>query len=138
MVTFTSQYLGDLRCSATHGPSSTEIFTDAPTDNLGKGAYFSPTDLTATSLGTCMMTTMAIVAKKQNLDVDLRGTTATIRKEMTGEAPRKIACIEVELKLPLPASHPARETLEAAAEGCPVARSLHPDIRQDISFSYTD
>ncbi|MFV0338077.1 MAG: OsmC family protein [Chthoniobacterales bacterium] len=138
MVEFTSEYLGDLRCRAIHGPSSTEIFTDAPTDNLGKGAYYSPTDLAATALGTCMMTTMAIIAKKQNLDVDLRGMTSHIAKEMTTETPRKISEIKVTLTLPIPATHPAREILEAAAEGCPVARSLHPDIHQNLTFHYAE
>lgn len=132
MVEFKSEYLGDLRCSAIHGPSGVEIFTDAPTDNHGKGAYFSPTDLTATSLGTCMMTTMAIVAGRKG--VELRGMKAAIRKIMTSEPPRKIARIEVDLTIPLPADHADRELLEQTAHGCPVARSLHPDVVQAVTF----
>lgn len=132
MVEFKSEYLGDLRCSAVHGPSGVEIFTDAPVDNHGKGAYFSPTDLTCTSLGTCMMTTMGIVATR--LEVELRGMKVVIRKSMTTEAPRKIAKIEVILTVPLPVDHPHRELLEKTAEGCPVARSLHPDVVQAIEF----
>lgn len=135
MVEFKSEYLGDLRCSAIHGPSGVELFTDAPTDNHGKGAHFSPTDLTATSLGTCMMTTMGIVASRQG--VELRGMKAVIRKIMTSEPPRKIARIEVTLTLPLPGDHPDRALLEKTALGCPVARSLHPDVEQVVEFIWS-
>lgn len=132
MVEFKTEYLGGLRCGAIHGPSGVEIFTDAPTDNHGKGAYFSPTDLTATSLGVCMMTTMGIVAARHG--VELRGMKAVIRKIMTSEPPRKITKIEVELSVPLPADHPQRELLEKTAHGCPVARSLHPEVAQAVEF----
>ncbi|HUB26806.1 MAG TPA: OsmC family protein, partial [Tepidisphaeraceae bacterium] len=84
MVEIRIAYEGDLRCKAVHGPSNSELLTDAPTDNMGKGESFSPTDLVATALGTCMMTIMGIAA--QRMEVDLRGSTATVTKEMTASA----------------------------------------------------
>ena len=110
--------------------------TDAPRDNLGKGETFSPTDLTATSLGVCMLTTMAIVAAKQSLDVELSGTRAIVRKHMTATGPRRIQKIEVNIEVPLPDTHAARETLEEAALRCPVALSLHPEIEKAVSFNW--
>jgi len=88
MVEVSIKYTGDLHCDATHGPSESKISTDAPTDNKGKGEAFSPTDLVATALGTCMTTTMGI--KAQELGVDLRGLTVSVRKEMSKEGPRRI------------------------------------------------
>src|ERR1700730_13775933 len=88
MVNISVKYTGDLHCDATHGPSKSKIPTDAPTDNKGKGAAFSPTDLVATALGTCISTTMGI--KAETLGVDLRGMTASVQKEMSKDAPRRI------------------------------------------------
>ncbi len=135
MVEFSLTYLGGLRCEATHGPSGTRILTDAPTDNLGQGAAFSPTDLCATSLGACMVTTMGIFAQRQGFDFPA-GARATIRKIMTATAPRKIARIEVEIDVPLPADHPHRADLERVAEQCPVALSLHPEVEKATTFRW--
>jgi uncharacterized OsmC-like protein len=134
MVQATVRYEGDLRCSATHGPSQSSIETDAPTDNMGKGERFSPTDLVGTALGTCVLTTMAIAARRKGLE--LPGMTATVRKHMTTDAPRRIAKLEVDVIIPLPSSHPEKAFLEAAAKGCPVRRSLHPEMEVVETFAW--
>ncbi len=137
MIEATLRYEGGYRCSAIHGPSGTRLATDAPKDNLGKGEAFSPTDLTATSLASCMLTTMALVATKSGLDLPLEGSEATVRKFMTAEPPRRIARLEVELRIPIPASSAHRELLEKAAIHCPVALSLHPDVEKAVGFKWT-
>jgi len=137
MVEVSLTYEGGFRCLSTHGPSGAVLPTDAPKDNLGKGEAFSPTDLTATSLGVCMLTTMAIVAEKKFLQVDLAGVTARVGKHMTAEPPRRIAKVEVEVILPLSDSHPDREVLEHAARNCPVSLSLHPGVEQAVTFVWT-
>jgi putative redox protein len=134
MVEFTITYQGDLHCEAVHGPSGTRIETDAPVDNHGRGAAFSPTDLCATSLGVCMMTVMGIFAQKKGLD--LAGTRIAVRKIMTSEPPRRIARIEVDFDLPLPAGHSDCADLEHAARTCPVALSLHPNVEKAVVFRW--
>src|SRR5438128_8765901 len=99
MVKVNVSYTGDLRCDAMHGPSNAKIATDAPTDNKGKGEAFSPTDLVATALATCMSTTMGI--KAQELGVDLRGMTISVQKEMSKDAPRRIIGLPSEIHIPL-------------------------------------
>ena len=136
MVQATVRYEGDLRCTATHGPSQSSIETDAPVDNMGKGERFSPTDLVGTALGTCVLTTMAIAARRKGLE--LPGMTATVRKHMTAEAPRRIAKLEVDVVIPLPSSHPEKAFLEAAAKGCPVRRSLHPELEVVETFAWEE
>ena len=134
MVEINAVYEGNLRCSATHGPSGSKIETDAPVDNCGKGERFSPTDLAASSLGLCMVTIMGIYAEKNG--VDLGRTTARVLKEMTAEPPRRIAKLTVEIAVPLSADHPRREAIERAAMSCPVFLSLHPEIEKDVHFSW--
>jgi putative redox protein len=134
MVEITSAYTGELRCSAEHGPSKTQIITDAPVDNMGKGESFSPTDLVATALGTCVLTTMAIVAGRKELDIT--GAKIRVEKHMSTDSPRRIVKLPVEVSLPLPGDHPQRALLEAAALGCPVHHSLHPDIEKPIRFEW--
>jgi uncharacterized OsmC-like protein len=134
MVEINAVYEGNLRCSATHGPSGSKIETDAPVDNCGKGERFSPTDLAASSLGLCMMTIMGIYAEKNG--VDLGRTTARVLKEMTAEPPRRIAKLTVEIAVPLSGDHPRREEIERAAMSCPVFLSLHPEIEKDVHFSW--
>lgn len=128
-------YNGALRCSAVHNQSGTAIESDAPTDNRGKGERFSPTDLTCTSLGLCLITTMAI--KATDMGIELAGATVDIRKFMSTEPPRRIVKIMADVKLPaLDISARDREVLEATGNACPVARSLHPDIEQQISYHW--
>ena len=128
------EYLGELRCRTVHGPSQNSFLTDAPVDNCGKGESFSPTDLVATALGTCIATTMGIYAARH--DIDLRGMKATVEKEMTTVPVRRIARLTVAVHLPLPASHPQRAALERAALTCPVHQSLHPEVEKPIAFHW--
>jgi len=136
MVPQSSVYLGELRCRATHGPSGVELVTDAPTDNQGRGESFSPTDLVATALATCKVTTMGIVARRDN--VDLTGTKVYAEKHMSTDAPRRIVRIVVKIDFPHGIARQYREKLEHAARTCPVAKSLHPDVNIDVTFSYPD
>ena len=131
-VLISTTYLGGLRCEATHGPSTSKLLSDAPVDNLGKGESFSPTDLVATAMGTCMATTMGIYAQRQ--EIDLRGMTVTVEKEMTTEPPRRIARLTVDVRVPVAGTHPHREALERAALNCPVAKSVHPDVALPVRF----
>jgi putative redox protein len=132
MVKISIAYHGDLRCEAIHGPSNNKLLTDAPVDNHGKGESFSPTDLVATALGTCMATVMGIYAQQH--EIDLRGMKVTVGKEMTQVPVRRIARLTCELTLPLPDTHPRREALERAALTCPVHQSLHPDVEKPVTF----
>lgn len=132
MVNISIKYTGNLHCEAIHGPSQTKIATDAPTDNKGRGEAFSPTDLVATALGTCMATTMGI--KGEGLDVDLRGMTVLVQKEMSQDAPRRIVGLPSEIHIPLPANSPHREVLEQTALNCPVHKSLPPEIKRATKF----
>lgn len=136
MVEITLCYEGNLRCESVHAPSGARLPTDAPKDNLGQGEAFSPTDLTATSLAACMLTTMAIVVQKNGWQVDLKGVTARVRKHMTAEPPRRIAKLEVDVHLSLSASHPHRQGVEEAGMNCPVALSLHPEVEKVVNFHW--
>lgn len=134
MNTATARYAGHLRTEATHTASGSVIQTDAPTDNHGRGEAFSPTDLVSTSLGSCMMTIMGIVAERHQLN--LVDSTFAVVKHMSLEAPRRIVQIDVTFALPAMLSPTERTLLERAAHTCPVALSLHPDIRQNVVFEY--
>ncbi len=128
-------YKGDLRTVATHLQSGTSIETDAPTDNQGKGERFSPTDLVATALGTCMVTTMAIKARTLNIDLD--GTKLDVTKVMVSD-PRRIGKIIVHVFFPegLVVDDKHKELLERTARTCPVERTLHPDVVLDMEFNW--
>ena len=132
MVNVSITYNGDLHCDATHGPSGCTIATDAPTDNKGKGEAFSPTDLVATALGTCMSTILAMAAEEHGLDV--KGMTVNVSKEMSKDAPRRIVGLPSEVHIPLPASTPQRALLENAALNCPVHKSLPAEIERPTKF----
>ena len=134
MVNISIRYEGSLRCAATHGPSGKALVTDAPVDNHGKGESFSPTDLVATALGSCMATIMGIVAERHNLD--LADIKIEVTKEMSKDAPRRIARLATLIDVPLPADHPDRELLERAALTCPVHQSLHPEIEKPLEFRW--
>jgi putative redox protein len=137
MVEMSIVYTGEMHCELTHGPSKTKIETDAPVDNGGTGAKFSPTDLMGASLASCVLTTMAIMMKNQGIAVDIKGATARVNKEMQAN-PRRVARLPVEVTMPpgIPAEH--RRRLEAAANGCPVHHSLHPEIDAPITIIYPD
>jgi putative redox protein len=132
MVNISIEYTGDLHCQATHGPSGAKLATDAPTDNKGKGEAFSPTDLVATALATCMSTTMGI--KAQELGIDLRGMTVSVKKEMSKNGPRRIVTLPSEVHIPLAADCPQRDLLEQTALNCPVHKSLPPEIDRPTKF----
>jgi putative redox protein len=132
MVNVSIKYTGDLHCDATHGPSRANLATDAPTDNKGKGEAFSPTDLVATALGTCISTTMGI--KAEELGVNLKGMTVDVKKEMSKDAPRRIVALPSEVHIPLPPNSLHREILEKTALNCPVHKSLPPEINRPTRF----
>jgi len=134
MVEIQIAYEGSLHCSARHGPSGTTMTTDAPKDNMGKGESFSPTDLVATALGTCMLTTMGIAA--QRMEVDLTGSRAVVTKEMTTEGPRKIARLGVTITLPIKVTAEQRQKLENAGHSCPVTKSLHPEVKIPVTYQW--
>ena len=131
MPTSKVTYLGDLRTSSIHLQSGSEIISDAPTDNNGKGEAFSPTDTVANGLASCMFTVMGI--KAQDLGVDFSGSTAEVTKIMAAE-PRRISEIHINFNMNLPADEKTKTILERTAMTCPVFYSLHPDIKKDISF----
>lgn len=134
-TTSTIEYLGHLRTQATHTRSSEQITTDAPPDNNGKGEYFSPTDLCATSLASCMLTIMGI--KAQSMGFDLGYTRVECQKVMAAN-PRRIAAVHLQLHVAGKYSQEQKEALETAGLNCPVAKSLHPDIEQKVVFHWAN
>ena len=127
-------YLGELRTTATHLRSGNTLITDAPTDNNGKGEAFSPTDTVATALASCLMTIMGIKARQMN--VSMEGSSAEVTKVMAAD-PRRISAIHVVVKMKLDdTSEKTKKILEHVALNCPVAKSLHQDLIQKISFQY--
>jgi putative redox protein len=136
MVKMSMVYEGQLRCRLTHGPSGEKITTDAPVDNQGKGEAFSPTDLVAAALGSCMLTVMGIAARKNGINMD--GATAAVEKEMVVVPIRRIGKITVNVQMPAGIAALQREMLEKIAHTCPVHQSLHPDVQMPIVFQYPD
>lgn len=134
MVVIKGLYQGDKHCELKHGPSGTVIATDAPKDNNGKGETFSPTDLVAAAMGSCMMTVMAIFAEKEN--INLSSSHFKVEKVMT-PPPRKIEALKVEIYLPQTLAVEVRSKLETIANECPVKRSIHPDVQVPVTFYYT-
>ena len=132
-MTASITYQGNLRCEAIHVQSSTNIETDAPTDNRGKGERFSPTDLLCVSLATCMVTTMGI--KAGDMKVDLSNTKAEVTKHMASD-PRRVAKIKVVVSLPKNTGEKERLILEKTGDNCPVAKSVHPDIELDLKYEW--
>ena len=134
-MTSVVSYLGNLRTESVHISSNEKIVTDAPTDNNGKGEAFSPTDLVASSLSSCILTVIGIVSKQ--IKYDLTNTTSSVKKIM-GDNPRRIVEIEVKIEFSQSADSKKRAIIEKTALNCPVAKSLHPDIKQTISFIWPD
>ncbi|MBK7850883.1 MAG: OsmC family protein [Bacteroidetes bacterium] len=132
METVHTVYIGELRTEATHVKSQEQIMTDAPPDNQGKGEYFSPTDLLATSLGSCMATLMGIASRTHQINID--GTELRITKIMASN-PRRVAEVQIDFDMPdIQYSEKEKAILVNAAKTCPVALSLHPDLKQTIQF----
>ncbi|WP_153557002.1 OsmC family protein [Roseimaritima sediminicola] len=134
-VEITAVYQGQLRVQATHGPSGATLVTDAPTDNGGRGSQFSPTDLVATALGSCILTILGLLAQRHALE--LEGTQVQVTKEMIPKPVRRIGALRTVVTFP-PGAVPDdfRQRLESAAHTCPVHKSLHPDIDAPIEFVY--
>jgi putative redox protein len=135
-VTIDVEYVGDLHTEAVHGPSGNRLVTDAPVDNGGKGEAFSPTDLAATALGTCLVTIMGIIARRHGWD--LTGTRVRVLKEMTSVPIRRIGALTATISIPAGrVTDPAdRVLLERGAETCPVRQSLHPDVKVTMVFEW--
>ena len=135
MTKMKTTYVGNLHCEAVHLDSGARIMTSAPKDNNGEGDCFSPTDLFATSLGCCMLTIMGIAARTHGFSID--GTTVTTEKVMAAN-PRRVAELHLEINFPKGNNYTAKEKaiIENAAKTCPVGNSLHPDIKEVISFNY--
>lgn len=133
MATSTVTYLGELRTSSIHLQSGSEIISDAPVDNNGKGEAFSPTDFVANALASCMFTVMGI--KASTMDVDFSGSTAEVTKVM-GIEPRRITEIHVTFNMNLSVDEKTKTILEKTAMTCPVHFSLHPDIKKEIVFNW--
>ncbi len=134
MITVETIYSGELRTQAHHSQSGNKIITDAPLDNQGKGEAFSPTDLVATALGSCMITIVGIAARNHGFDID--GTQLKITKIMASD-PRRIAEIKIDFTFPKDNySEKEKKIIENSARSCPVAKSLHPNLEQTLSFIY--
>ena len=133
MATSKVTYLGDLRTSSIHLASGSEIISDAPIDNNGKGEAFSPTDTVANALASCMFTVMGI--KARGLEVDFSNSTAEVTKIM-GTDPRRITEIHVTFDMNITVSEKDKTILERTAMTCPVFNSLHPDIKKEVVFNW--
>lgn len=132
MVEISGRYLGEKSCELQH-PSQSKIITDAPKDNQGRGMAFSPTDLVGAALGSCMLTTMALTADKEG--IPMIGATFTLKKEMAA-SPRRIARLTVMMQMPATIAVEHRERLVAIGEGCPVFKSLHPDLQTVVKWQW--
>ena len=133
MNTFEIKYRGDLRTTAIHIDSGSEISTDAPKDNHGLGETFSPTDMVCTALASCILTIMAIAVEKDNIDI--KGTTAVVKKTM-GTNPRRISKIDIDFTFPREYDQKTKTILERAANNCPVHHTLSETVEKNISFTY--
>lgn len=133
MATSKVTYLGELRTSSIHINSGSEIISDAPLDNNGKGEAFSPTDTVANALASCMFTVMGIKARE--MDVDFSGSTAEVTKIM-GTEPRRITEIHVTFSMSISTDDKTKTILERTAMTCPVFYSLHPDIKKEVVFNW--
>jgi putative redox protein len=136
MIEIRIDYQEELHCEAVHGPSEARVSTDAPVDNQGKGESFSPTDLLATSLGTCMATVMGIAARRK--EISLEGMRLKVRKHMSEDQPRRVVKLEVEIHMPIEEDHPERKLLQSTVHGCPVNHSLHPEIEVPVTWHWAE
>lgn len=132
MVEMNVTYDGSLACTVTHEPSGVALKTVPPVDNMGDGSSFSPTDLVGAALASCVVTTIAIVAQRNNIDVGRM--TARVEKEMSTVAPRRISRLPLVVRIPVDLPEEQRVRLEHAGHSCPVHKSLHPDVDAPITF----
>jgi putative redox protein len=136
MVKVTIDYEGQLRCTLQHGPSGNTVQTDAPVDNKGKGESFSPTDLCASALGSCIATIVGM--QMEALGVDLKGMRIEVTKEMSQDLPRRIASLRSEIWIPVELTDDQQFKVELAAKNCPVHHSLNPSIEKPMIFHWKD
>ncbi len=134
MVEIRIDYQGELHTSAEHGPSGSVLETDAPKDNEGRGEAFSPTDLLATALGSCMMTVMGIVARRH--EWPLEGAKVRVEKHMVADPVRRVGRLDVSFQMPAGIPEEARKVLERSAHTCPVHKSLHPETKVETTFEW--
>jgi uncharacterized OsmC-like protein len=132
MVSIDIVYEGGLHCLATHGPSGKTLTTDAPVDNKGRGESFSPTDLVATGLATCIATIMGMQA--DTLGIDIKGMTIHVEKIMSSDPPRRIVKLPVRIQMPIPHDEKTAVIMARAAKTCPAHHSIHPDIEVPVEF----
>ncbi|MDY0076823.1 MAG: OsmC family protein [Bacteroidales bacterium] len=136
MKTAKTIYISDLRTKMTHLQSGESVITDAPVDNKGKGEAFSPTDLVASALSSCMLTIMGISAREHQFSID--GATAEITKIMSSN-PRRISEIQIQITFPdIVYTSKQKKILEVISKTCPVALSLHPDLKQDVKLVFKE
>ncbi len=136
MANFEVLYTTGLRTEMTHLASGTKVLTDAPVDNNGKGEVFSPTDLVSASLSSCMLTIMGIAAREHGFSID--GAKASVTKTMASD-PRRIAGITIIIEFPeVSYSQKHKKILEIISKTCPVALSLHPELKQDVTLIFKD
>ena len=136
MVEINTVYEGGLHCKAVHKPSGGTIETDAPVDNRGKGESFSPTDLLATSLAVCYLTTMGIAAEDR--EINMKGATCRIEKHMSTDSPRRVVKLVAEIIFPAGIPFDKRGILEAVALHCPVSKSISADVDVDLKLHFPD
>ncbi|MEK7483459.1 MAG: OsmC family protein [Planctomycetota bacterium] len=134
-VKITGKYVAGLKTEMIHGPSGKTLMTAAPVDNQGDGSSFSPTDLVVTALGSCMVTIMGIVAQRNQIKID--GLRFEMEKHME-TTPRRVGRIPIRIYMPTGLSLEDRKRLEQAASTCPVAQTLHPDVKKEVQFIYPD
>lgn len=134
MIEIKTTYEGGLECVNVHVPSESICITDAPVDNNGRGRSFSPTDLLAAALGSCMATIMGIVADRKG--IDLKGMKITVGKHISEEQPRRVSRLEVRVEMPISENHPERKVLESSALSCPVRQSIHSEIQVPIEWCW--
>ena len=134
MVKVTVNYEGELRCTVKHGPSAATFQTDAPVDNNGKGESFSPTDLCASALGSCIATIVGM--QMEQMGIDLKGMRIEVKKEMSENQPRRITRLATEIWLPIELNDDQMWKVEIAAKNCPVHHSLHPEIEKPMIFHW--
>ncbi|NNJ72867.1 MAG: OsmC family protein [Enterobacterales bacterium] len=132
MVRIELAYQGELRVNAKHELSGETLHTDAPLDNKGKGQSFSPTDLLATALGSCMLTIMGITAEEKSIQIE--GTQVEVIKHMSADLPRRVAQLDIKMTIPQPLDAREMTILQHAAETCPVAKSIHPDLKINLTM----
>ena len=133
-VKISGTFKGGLAMAMTHDMSKTALMTDPPLDNGGEGKSFSPTDLVATALGACMMSVMAIHARKEH--IDLKGMACSVEKYMSPDLPRRISGLDAVITMPKSLTPEQRKTLEHIGNTCPVIMSLHPEIKLIKSYNY--